>query len=169
MTDKRCVSLRVDWNDLWNINVWASCNFKQEKRKTNLKYDDLAAKLAVSKHCWKQVNSGFNWCFVLERHIHTDKHGGRPGSRPSSSTLSSGSLFTLLYFPPSCSLFDSDTLSLPPPPLLSPSPLKGTLLGPTVCVTSWAGQSQWGVWLCVPVCLLLCIYVFKEPPHEYVH
>lgn len=94
-------------------------------------------------------------------HPHTQTHarwqtGVRPGSRSSSSTLSSGGLFThslSFYFLRRAPCLTQTPMSLPPPPLLSPSPLNGTSLGPTVCVTSGAGQSQWGVWLCVTVCL----------------
>lgn len=74
------------------------------------------------------------------------------------------SLFTYsfpCFLHPVLSLSLSEAPSFPPPPtpplppMLSPSPLKGTLLGPTVCVTSWAGPSQWGMQRCVSVFTLV--------------
>ncbi len=118
--------------------------------------------------------------WVIFSHTLTDWSEAR--QQVCSSRLST-SLFTS-FSPSSYFLPLAPCLSLrspasppppPPPPLLSPSPLKGTLLGQTVCVTSWAGRSQWGTQLCVQVCLHLCIHVcsehfvfFNHSPHENV-
>lgn len=54
--------------------------------------------------------------------------------------------------------------------LLPPPALKETLLGPTVCVTSWAGQSQWGMTASARVFTLVFMRlqqdfcVFKQSP-----
>lgn len=119
-------------------------------------------KLTVVQLCWNN-----------QTHTHW-QIGVRPGSR-SDFSLFTCSLPGFLHLAPCLSLSEAPSLP-PPPPLLSPLPLKGTLLGPTVCVMSWAGRSQSGMQRCVSVftfvymCFQWALWdFFRESPYENVY
>lgn len=167
----------VDWSDLWNINILANSNIWAENyfffSRHPVRFSSFFS-IAINKFMTNKfiTNETVDWSSSLLRDLSLLESRRqvrvRRGSTSGSSLLSSGSVSCFLppsLFAPYLSLTGPVTPPPPPPPpLLSPLPLKGTLLGPTACVTSWAGQSQWGMLLWVSMCLHLCICVCKGSP-----
>lgn len=170
----------VDWSDLWNINILANSNIWAENyfffSRHPVRFSSFFS-IAINKFMTNKfiTNETVDWSSSLLRDLllleSRRQVRVRRGSTSGSSLLFSGSVSCFLlpsFLPYLLLIWVSQALSPPPPPppppLLSPLPLKGTLLGPTACVTSWAGQSRWGMLLWVSMCLHLCICVCKGSP-----